>query len=1013
MGYTISMSVITTPAFDEAYKKLNPAQKKAVDTIDGPVMIIAGPGTGKTQMLTLRIANILRLTDTSPKSILALTFTDSAVQSMRKRLVDIIGQTGYLVYISTFHGFCNDVIGRNPDAFPHIVGAKNASEIDQIQIMEDVLAKAKITLLRPYGDPLFYIRPALGAIRELKREKISPEEYTKLISKQERDFKKIPDLVHEKGAHKGKMKGVYIDLQKKISKNKELAIVYALYQEELRKRKLYDYEDMILETINAFEKDENVLLQTQEQFQYILADEHQDANKSQNRILELLANFHDQPNIFVVGDEKQAIFRFQGASLENFLYFKKLYPQALIVTLEDNYRSTQTILDASHSLIEKNLVPFPELRTKLVSTSSNKNPKINISVLDFSKSDFELLFLVNDIKEKIQAGVAEESIAVIYRENKDVSAVSRAFERAHIPFTIDSNQDILSDEHIATFILLLTCIDDLGNDELLAKTLYINFLGIHSLDIFKLLAQAKKDRTSLFDVVSDSNTLKKIDLEKPDIIKHFYDKLLQWNSQSKNKNLTDCLETFANESGFITHILNLPNSADILAKLSTLFSEAQKLSHTKNGATIADFLLYLQIIQEYKLSIKSNSQPILSGGVHLMTAHRSKGQEFDYVYIVGAYDGHWGNKREIRHFHLPTQDFNSYERNSLEDERRLFYVALTRAKKQVTISFARTDGEGKEQLPTLFLDEIDPALLHKPDTKKFETTVQKDPTLLYSARLQSGLSIKDKKFIQSLFLHQGLNVTALNSYLTCPWNYFFRSLLRMPQSQTKHQLYGTAVHATLKTYFEAYKTEKGMGLKEILRVFEKNIAGKPFQKGDYEASLQKGNTALTGYIKTYSKTWSKNIETEVSISGVEIPLSLGPKKYLIPLRGVLDKVEKNEDGTVTVIDYKTAKPESRNEILGATKNSNGDKYRQLVFYKLLLDKQEAPKLNMKSGVIDFVEPDQKGHYHREEFQITDDEVKTLEETIKRVSTEILTLSFWNQTCKDKDCELCALRRMIT
>jgi DNA helicase II / ATP-dependent DNA helicase PcrA len=1001
------MPAITTPAFDEAYKKLNPAQKKAVDHIDGPVMVVAGPGTGKTQMLTLRIANILRQTDTAPSSILALTFTESGVSSMRKRLVDIIGSPGYTVYVSTFHGFCNDVIKRYPDAFPHIIGSQNATEIEQIQIMEDAINESELKYLKPYGDPFYYLRSAMSAIRELKREKISPEEYKKSIKEQEKDFKKIPDLYHEKGAHEGKMKGMYSELERKIAKNAELAVLYEAYQSKLKERKLYDYEDMILETIHALETNENLLLELQEQYQYILADEHQDANKSQNRLLELLASFHENPNVFVVGDEKQAIFRFQGASLENFLYFQKLYPRALIVMLEDNYRSTQTILDASHSLILKN-ESGADLRTKLQAKGqaeqSDKNTKTKIDLYEFSKAEYELRFLTHDIKKKLDVGINPNQIAIIYRDNRDALPLIRIFEKTTIPFVVESDQNILSDDNVAKFLLLLKAILKFGDNTYLAETLYIDFLGISHLDAFKLTAYSAKERVRLYDLIKHKDKLEDVGLDKPEAVHELYTKLHSWSSCSKNVALVECFERIVKESGFIDHLIGLPSSFDACAKLDALFSEAKKLAENKKDAKLVDFLRYLSTLETYNVLIKNTGGNHGRSGIRLMTAHKSKGLEFEYVYVVGAYDTHWGNKRDIKHFHLPKKGLDSYTGNSLEDERRLFYVALTRAKRQVTISFSKVGHNGENQLPAQFVEELDPQLVQHHESKDIEEGFSKDGGAGYIPRQSRGASVKDREFLSELFLSQGLSVTALNTYLKCPWDYFFGNLLRIPRAETKHQLYGTAIHDTLKFFFEAYKEKKEMKSADVIHLFKNNLRRKPLSDQDYKASLEKGKRALEGYLKKYKSSWHRNILTEFKITGVHIGDSM--------LRGILDKVEIGNDNRVNVVDYKTAEPKSRNDIMGNTKSSDGNYYRQLVFYKLLLKHFEKGKYVMDSGEIDFVEPDKKGNYHKERFEISDEDVEKLETVIKRVSQEILNLSFWDTDCNDKECDFCRLRKLI-
>jgi len=338
--------------FEELYKKLNNAQKEAVDAVEGPVMVVAGPGTGKTQILTLRIANILKKTQAEPENILVLTFTESAATNIRRRLTEIIGVPAYSVSISTFHGFANEIIKSNPESFPTILGANNLTEIDQFKIIEEIILKTDLGFLKTFGDPTYYIRDIIKAISDLKREGISPEEFRVLAEKDKKFFDSRDDIYHDYGAYKGKMKLEAEKDQKYISKNIELAVIYEKYQIELRRLKAYDFGDMILELYKQFKKDENLLRSIQEQYQYILVDEHQDTNNAQNKIVELIMSFHQNPNIFVVGDEKQAIFRFQGASLENFYYFKKIYPSAKLIYLTDNYRSGQVILDLADSLIQ-------------------------------------------------------------------------------------------------------------------------------------------------------------------------------------------------------------------------------------------------------------------------------------------------------------------------------------------------------------------------------------------------------------------------------------------------------------------------------------------------------------------------------------------------------------------------------------------------------------------------------------------------------------------------------------
>lgn len=984
--------------FNTLYRQLNNKQKEAVDAIEGPVMVIAGPGTGKTQILTLRIANILKKTDASPDSILALTFTESGVFSMRKRLVEMIGSAGYRVNIYTFHGFCNDIIKAYPDAFPRIIGANNINDIDKIAILKEIILKEELKTLKPFGDNFYYIHPLRSKISELKRENITPSKLGVIIEKQKKAYDAIEDLTYDKGAHKGKIKGKYKDLEKKIKKNEELLIIYKAYEEELEKRRYYDYDDMIVETIKALEADPDLLLQLQEEYQYVLADEHQDANNAQNRLLELLTDFHESPNLFIVGDEKQAIFRFQGASLDNFLYFKDKYKDAVLVTLEDNYRSQQGVLDAAHSLFSE-------------STPLNANlkaPSAPIELRAFSNSDFEMLHLAKDIEEKIAEGVEPQEIAVIYRNNRDAEAVSCVLEKTKIPFIVESDQSVLQDTDIQKFVVLLKAVFHFGVDANLLQLLHANFLKIDPLDIYKILRHAQKDRVKLYDVIKDKQELEIAKVTDGGVLNNLYRDLSGWKKVSENKGVRDTVQMVATESGFLEYLLQHEESVEKLEKLSGLFTDIGHLIENHKDYGFGDLINYFNDVEEHNVLIRKENKTSGVKAVRLMTAHKSKGLEFDYVYVIGAYDGHWGKQRSVTHFDT-VEDVSSVAPSGvkLDDERRLFYVALTRARLGVSVSFATTGAEGKQQLPSQFIEEIDEKLISEVTVGDIEKNLD-TKLLLAPGRKVVVPPIKDKEFLNQIFLDQGLSVTALNNYLDCPWNYFYSNLLRVPKVPTKHLMFGTVVHAVLKDFFEKLKRGEDVNEKTFLKLFHEYINQHPFTESELKEAIEKGEVAFPGYYKTYKSSWNPDTLNEFRIS-VLLPVS-NTEIGSLKLRGDLDKIEITDGGSeVNVVDYKTGKPKTRNHIEGKTKTSNGDYKRQLVFYKLLLDLHDEGKFTMLSGDIDFIEPDDKGKYHKERFEILPEEVDELKQTIQNVSQEIMDLSFWNSRCDKPDCHYCRLR----
>jgi DNA helicase-2/ATP-dependent DNA helicase PcrA len=1031
--------------FLQLLEKLNIAQRQAVDTVEGAVMVIAGPGTGKTQILTLRIANILLRTDVNPENILALTFTESGVMAMRKRLVSIIGTPGYRVNIYTFHGFCNDLIQNNVEEFPHLIASDAATELDQIAIVEGFIKNSEeLHLLRPFGDPLYYVKPALAAISDLKKEGITVEKFAQALEQEAADFEKITDLYHEKGPYKGRMKGVYEKQQKNLEKNQELVLIYQAYQEGLRKKNLYDFNDMLLEVIAALETKSHFLLRLQEQYQYFLVDEHQDTNAAQNRIVELLCNYYDNPNLFVVGDEKQAIYRFQGASLENFLYFKKLYPEAVLINLTDNYRSSQTILDASGSVINKNVLANKLLPNQVQLLARSNHPEEQVKIIQATDFYSEYYAVGEQIKQKIQSGAMGSEIAILGKENRDLLPFVDVFERLDIPYTIESNQNILSDIEVQKLLLLFRTVAYFGSDEFLVKAMHIDCLEIHPVDIYKLLQRAKEEKITLWDLLLKLYQSRAGEEQHPlqteEKILAFYQRLLEWRKMAYNERFDFLFKHVVDNSGFLKSVLGKRNALGILDKVTALYEEVKGQIERNPLFTLDDFMEYLHLIEQHEVQISKTTRTIRKEAVRLMTAHRSKGLEFDYVYIIAAFDGHWGNARKRgSSFTLPwpyllekLTEITSEEKN--EDERRLFYVALTRARKEVTVSYSVFSREGKAQVASQFIDEILENYRTPIDISDFEKDFLANKQIIIMPAVTSEVGmlkeyIHHKDYFNELFRLKGFAVTHLNNYLTCPWRYFFHDLIAVPEPMEKTALYGSAIHRALNAYLRHLdpanaqllplhqeqtalfaemtvtqpKDTYAEGLAFLISAFDRALSEHPLRKQDMEDLLRKGKKALTGYYAKYMTEWKKQFKGEFPIRGIRISDD-------VMLTGRLDMIEPVAGSDeVIVYDFKSGKPKSRGEIEGTTKNSKGDYKRQLVFYKLLLDKYQYKKMHMRTGVIDFVEPTEKGEYKREVFTIGDEEVMALEAQIKQVTDEILNLSFWDKRCGDKECLYCELR----
>ncbi len=1007
---------MVTGQFEKAIKSLNDAQRSAVDAIEGAVMVIAGPGTGKTQILTLRIANILLKTDINPENILALTFTESGVYAMRKRLVDTIGTPAYKVDVNTFHGFCNDIIKNNPEDFPSFIASENIETLEQIQILEEIIENEKLTILKPFGDPTYYVKPALSAISDLKKEGITVEKFAEAIVKDEKDFEQVEDLYHERGVYKGKMKSYHEKRLKSIGKNKELLIIYRAYQKSLYERKAYDFNDMLLEVIKAFESNPQLLLRTQERYQYILVDEHQDTNAAQNKIIELLCSFYTNPNLFVVGDEKQSIYRFQGASLENFLYFKKLYPEALLINLKDNYRSAQIILDASGALIRNNLLASQFMPENAKLTARSKHEEKKIKIIETTDYYSEYYAIADSIKKKIANSVLPSEIVILAKENRDISPFVDVFEKESIPFVVESNQNILQDIEIKKLILLFNAIHNFGSEGDLLQAMHIDCLEINPVDIVRIISMAHVQQTTVWELLNSGEYKTIAHLKSLKKIESFYTNLIQWKIDSKNERFDYLFKSVISNSGLMKMLVSKRNSLQNLDKITGFYEDIKQRIDKNPSFNLGDFINYLALLEKHQVSIKKSTKTVHKNAVHLMTAHKSKGLEYDVVYIIQAFDGHWGNsRRKGNSFTLPWEylkdkiiTLTDEEKN--EDERRLFYVALTRARKEVIISYSTHSQDGREQVPSQFIEEILNSYKELESIEEFEKKFLDNKQIILESLDKSRRAdianeyLDNKDLFAEMFLRKGFAATHLNNYLECPWRYFFRNLLEIPEVMTKSAMFGSAVHQALSTYIKYRKEESG--LEFLLDAYSKALLRQPLTPQETLELKEKGKRVLEGYYRERMSLWGPHLTSELNIKGVNFSEKL-------KLTGKIDMIEpiKGSDDVI-VYDFKTGKPKSRGTIEGITKSSDGDYKRQLTFYKVLLDHYQYKKMRMTSGVIEFVEPNEKGIYKREIFDITSEEVKALEKQLQEVANEIISLGFWDKGCKKPDCEYCTLRSYI-
>lgn len=990
-------------AFNTAYAALNTEQKDAVDSIDGPVMVVAGPGTGKTQILTLRIANILIQTDTAPESILALTFTESGAKAMRERLRRYIGATAYQVPIYTFHGFAEQLISRYPDSYHRVIGGRPANELEKITLLESILDNVEIKLLRPMGNPQYYVPHILRIIGQLKQEYITPDALADSIVQQEIELRGI-EKIHEKGAHKGKVRGEYAKKEKSIEKNRELLLVYRQYEALLSEQNLYDFDDMIVETVKALSANQDMLRDLQEQYQYILADEHQDVNGSQNKILELLAAFHDYPNIFAVGDEKQAIYRFQGASLENFLYFTEQFPGTKVISLTSNYRSGQVILDVAHSLVEvAEAGPLKDLRVPL---EAKIGTAATVTKRTFVHQAVEDTWLTQEIQTQLDAGVEPKEIAVIVRTNKEVETVSAFLRKADFPVTASADGDILQHPITQTVQGLIDAVITEKNEQALFAVLHGAYWGVSVSDLVKVLSARSYD-VSLWDILSDAAVLEALKVENIAALQRVVTVIEGAREKEVHEAPHRVLEYLLQRSGFLKHLMK-HDPFEGTRVLRRLYDEVEELVIRDGVGTLKEVSQTFATLQAYRLRLNAPFIETNDQAIQVMTAHKAKGLEFSTVFVLHVTDSAWSGAGKKTYFDIPLQTHTNVEKSAfIEDERRLLYVAMTRAKNALYLSLSQTNADGKELVEARLLGDIEEEYIEVVSTEK----ESKDFNPLAALMQEPQTIAIDAQLLTHLLAERGFSATSLNNYLRSPWDYFYRNVLRIPETQAVHMQFGTAVHNTLE-YTTAFHT-KNKTLPppaKIKKKFEQELRRLPIGVTEYTRLHEKGFSALLAYVEHLENELPEETKEELKL---RVHLETGiPEIPEVLLTGKLDRIDVGNGRAIRVVDYKTGKPKSRNVIEGNTKGSDGGYKRQLVFYALLLSLYDDSRYQCKTGVLSFVEPDVKGVIKEETFTITEQEIEDLKQEIIASTQAIITGEFLSQECDDTVSEYCHFVRQL-
>jgi DNA helicase II / ATP-dependent DNA helicase PcrA len=1007
-----------TSVFQSAYNQLNSSQKSAVDSIDGVVMVIAGPGSGKTQLLSIRAANILLQTDINPGSLLCLTFTESAATNMRERISSLVGsETSSKIRIQTFHAFASDIINQNRSQFEEISDFTPISQFDYKLILRDLI------LSLPFNTKLKSRHPKLGyiylkevgdRISELKRAGLSPTQFEQLHSETlefcsttqaelsellktitpasskttineiikivlaATDSTKLPDYTSLRAVALDHLSAalIAVDNLQPRSQSKPLTKfrdtfftktesglvwnyldqksnwqdilqVYKLYTKKMHDNAWIDFDDMLLLATQKLESDSDFLLRYQEQFQYIMVDEFQDNNKVQSKLVELLGNnpINEQnPNILVVGDDDQAIYKFGGAHLNILEQFASHYPRIKHITLSTNYRSTKVVVDFANTITTQITSRF-DTKKQIEPNQNSKHTETEITCTPYENELLECRNTTLHIKKLIDSGVAPDKISVIARGHKNLLPLFNQLVLEHIPVSYERSNSILELPGIPLILTILKYITGVVSpekspmDELLPNILSSPVWGIERVDIWKTSIAA--NRGLWLEAMLNSDSIK---------IKQIAQFLLALGIQKNIQNAQEILATIIG-----TEEIELENNVYFTSPIKQYFFKTEEILNTKSKHTYNEFLhgirtLY-NLTEEYKsaefitaqdlaeliehasalgvaitdtVTVKTSEQ-----AVQLLTAHKSKGLEFEYVFLINATQEEWfPTRKRPTKLKWPQHMNFSPLGDDVDDITRILYVAVTRAKQFLHISHSTNSIKGKNH-PVHLCEGIPNQL------PLFETVIQDTitevitfPSILPANTNQEYLLLKERAKTISL------SASTFTSFLDLahggPNSFIENTLLRFPKASSTSAKLGNVIHSILEKSL-IYLTTKHLlpSIEWMIEQLPELIKKERIRKDEWIEQTQKATAIIESCHASIMKHWGVSDIAEQNFN----PLHLVWEG--VSITGKIDRLGVNNT-TVTIYDYKTGKP------LSARTKSDKEwqikKYNyQFYFYVLLLE----------------------------------------------------------------------------
>lgn len=898
--------------------KLNPQQKAAVKYGEGPLLIIAGAGTGKTLVITERIKHLITKEIVLPSEVLALTFTEKAAQEMEER-VDIAMPYGYTqMWISTFHSFADRVlraealnIGLDPKY--HLL-----SEAESTQFLRSNLFAFDLKYFRPLGNPTKFVAGILQHFSRLGDEDITPSEYLAWVKKQKSKSKNQKELEQEVG------------------KWQELAAAYEKYEELKVKEGVLDFADLITKTLKLFRQRPNIMAKYRQQFKFILVDEFQDTNYAQNELAILLAG--KRANITVAADDDQSIYRFRGAAVSNVLQFTDNFPKAKIVVLAQNYRSTQEILDRAYELIQHNnpdrLEVKERINKRLVATRGVKGDKIEFLHVDRVENEAE------QVARKIVQLIEEEKrdfsdFAILVRANNHAEPFARALSRAGIPYQFLGPGQLFRQDEVKDVISYLKVLYNFEDSLALYRVLSMEHFDLPARDLASILNYARRFNLSLFaacegidEIFVQTATKKKI--------KDFVEMVKRHLALVPKETAGQLAYYFLQDWGLLTKISNPDTSqAEKRAQnISRFFDKLKTYEVEHQDASVFAVVDWIELAQELGESpLAADTDWTRTNAVNLLTVHSAKGLEFPVVFLVNLVGQRFPTVERREQIPIPDElikEILPVGDYHLEEERRLFYVGMTRACDRLYFSAADYYGEGKRE------KRLSPFLVEALGEKVLTTPVS---TRSEQLGIFEWAKVQGKGEEKPLLVPiEYISYSQIQTFATCPLHFKLKYILGIPTPPTGAQSFGVTLHATVRDFYQKRINGGKPGEKELFELYEQNWIREGYKDKKHEELMKKRGER---YLETFLRKLDGKTKPAVLEQSFVLPI---PRQGLPPLRvgGKIDRVDKTPGG-LEIIDYKTG------ENIPAEKDIEKDL--QLTIYALAATEVRDPLFNKKPDQV--------------------------------------------------------------